>query len=355
MLSLIPGLPQAGRRQAAEVDGSSPPIRWSAGCTASGWSSSRGAGAADAGLRPAGVWSASSATRSSSTTRRPGCCAPTSGCRGSTSGLSARPRRRAASSRDAPPGQGRPPPTTARSQGDALRRVRPRARPLGAGDPGGLRPRLLRARLRRPFAEERERYWSEYRQVGELLGLPPDSIPATYPGLKDYVNGRLADGSLWISEERREQAERMILDPPFTGWQRAAVDARDRDDPADLHRPAAGRDPPPARASLGPGAGGPAALRPPAAARRHPFLAGRRPPAPRGADRPPRSATALWRVDTRTSRDPDQSACSVEILEVREVADPARGSLHRSQVLARADGDGDAQDLGLAGPGRRSS
>ena len=26
---------------------------------------------------------------------------------------------------------------------------------------------------------ERERYWSEYRQVGELLGLPSDSMPAT--------------------------------------------------------------------------------------------------------------------------------------------------------------------------------
>jgi uncharacterized protein (DUF2236 family) len=69
---------------------------------------------------------------------------------------------------------------------------------------------------------ERERYWSEYRQVGELLGLPPDSMPATYLDLRDYVDGRLADGSLWISGHRREQAERMILDPPFSGWTRAA-------------------------------------------------------------------------------------------------------------------------------------
>jgi uncharacterized protein (DUF2236 family) len=70
--------------------------------------------------------------------------------------------------------------------------------------------------------QERERYWSEYRQVGELLGLPPDSMPATYLDLKDYVDGRLADGSLWISKDRREQAERMILDPPFSGWMRMA-------------------------------------------------------------------------------------------------------------------------------------
>lgn len=70
---------------------------------------------------------------------------------------------------------------------------------------------------------ERERYWSEYRQVGEVLGLPPDSMPGTYPELQDYIEGRLGDGSLWISDERREQAVRMVLEPPFSGWQRAAV------------------------------------------------------------------------------------------------------------------------------------
>jgi uncharacterized protein (DUF2236 family) len=72
-------------------------------------------------------------------------------------------------------------------------------------------------------AEERERYWSEYRQVGELLGLPPDSMPATRGELEEYIEGRLGDGSLWISDERREQAARMILEPPFTGLLRTAA------------------------------------------------------------------------------------------------------------------------------------
>jgi uncharacterized protein (DUF2236 family) len=71
--------------------------------------------------------------------------------------------------------------------------------------------------------EDRERYWREYRQVGELLGLPPDSMPATHAGLKRYVEGRLRDGSLWISGERREQAVAMILEPPYTGLLKAAV------------------------------------------------------------------------------------------------------------------------------------
>jgi uncharacterized protein (DUF2236 family) len=69
---------------------------------------------------------------------------------------------------------------------------------------------------------ERERYWSEYRQVGELFGLPPDAMPVSVRGLRRYVDGRLRDGGLWISDERRERAESMILEPPFSGLMRAA-------------------------------------------------------------------------------------------------------------------------------------
>lgn len=70
---------------------------------------------------------------------------------------------------------------------------------------------------------ERERYWSEYRQVGELLGLPPDSMPDSVSGLRAYIDGRLQDGGLWISDEVRERAVRMILDPPYSGLVRAAM------------------------------------------------------------------------------------------------------------------------------------
>jgi uncharacterized protein (DUF2236 family) len=73
-------------------------------------------------------------------------------------------------------------------------------------------------------ASDRDRYWSEYRRVGELLGLPPDSMPATYADLRDYVTGRLTDGSLWISAERREAAKQMVLGPPpFGALLRTAV------------------------------------------------------------------------------------------------------------------------------------
>lgn len=70
---------------------------------------------------------------------------------------------------------------------------------------------------------DRECYWAEYRRVGELLGLPPDSMPTGVADLRDYIDGRLTDGSLWISEERREATKRMILSPPYSGVLRAAV------------------------------------------------------------------------------------------------------------------------------------
>jgi uncharacterized protein (DUF2236 family) len=71
--------------------------------------------------------------------------------------------------------------------------------------------------------DDRERYWAEYRRVGELLGMPPDSMPATVADLRDYIDGRLADDSLWIDEERRAATKAMILSPPFTGVLRVAV------------------------------------------------------------------------------------------------------------------------------------
>jgi uncharacterized protein (DUF2236 family) len=69
----------------------------------------------------------------------------------------------------------------------------------------------------------RDSYWSDYRRLGELLGLPRDAMPATEGELRDYIGQRLRDDSLWISDEQRDLAVGIILEPPFTGWLRAAV------------------------------------------------------------------------------------------------------------------------------------
>ena len=67
-------------------------------------------------------------------------------------------------------------------------------------------------------AEDRESYWADYRQIGMLLGMPADSMPATEPELREYVRGRLDDGSLYISPEVRDRSTGIIFDPPFEGW-----------------------------------------------------------------------------------------------------------------------------------------
>ena len=66
--------------------------------------------------------------------------------------------------------------------------------------------------------EERESYWADYRRIGMLLGMPADSMPATEPELREYVRGRLDDGSLYMSDDVRDQSKAIIFDPPFDGW-----------------------------------------------------------------------------------------------------------------------------------------
>lgn len=72
-------------------------------------------------------------------------------------------------------------------------------------------------------ADEREAYWADYRQVGMLLGMPAESLPETEPELQQYLDRRLSDDSLYISDDVRERAVAIIFDPPFSGWTRLAL------------------------------------------------------------------------------------------------------------------------------------
>jgi uncharacterized protein (DUF2236 family) len=67
-------------------------------------------------------------------------------------------------------------------------------------------------------SDEREGYWADYRRIGMLLGMPADSMPATEPELREYVRGRLDDGSLYMSDYVRDQSKAIVFDPPFDGW-----------------------------------------------------------------------------------------------------------------------------------------
>lgn len=66
--------------------------------------------------------------------------------------------------------------------------------------------------------EDRQAYWADYRRIGMLLGMPPDSMPATEPELREYVYGRLDDGSLYMSDDVRDRSKAIVFDPPFDGW-----------------------------------------------------------------------------------------------------------------------------------------
>ncbi len=70
---------------------------------------------------------------------------------------------------------------------------------------------------------ERESYWSDYRQIGMLLGMPSNSIPATEPEMREYVRGRMNDGSLYISSDVRDRSKSIIFNPPFRGWRKLAA------------------------------------------------------------------------------------------------------------------------------------
>lgn len=72
-------------------------------------------------------------------------------------------------------------------------------------------------------ALEREAYWAGYRRIGMLLGMPDGSLPETEPDLRAYIDGRLNDGSLYISPEISDRAKAIIFDPPFTGFTKLAV------------------------------------------------------------------------------------------------------------------------------------
>lgn len=70
---------------------------------------------------------------------------------------------------------------------------------------------------------EREAYWSDYRQIGMLLGMPSSTIPDTEPEMRDYVKGRMNDESLYISDDVRDRSKSIIFNPPFRGWMKVAV------------------------------------------------------------------------------------------------------------------------------------
>lgn len=64
-------------------------------------------------------------------------------------------------------------------------------------------------------AAEREELWQQWRKVGAVFGLLPDEMPSTYGVFRDYIDGMVESGLLVVTDEARDVARRVILNPPI--------------------------------------------------------------------------------------------------------------------------------------------
>lgn len=67
--------------------------------------------------------------------------------------------------------------------------------------------------------EELDRFWGEYRQIGELLGIPVAYSPQSWSELQRYLAEMLGSDTLYVLPEGRELADRTfkmsVLPSPF--------------------------------------------------------------------------------------------------------------------------------------------
>ncbi len=62
--------------------------------------------------------------------------------------------------------------------------------------------------------DERDAYWQDYRLFGRLFGLADDEMPADIEGFDSYMREMLDGGDLFVSEEARELAIKIVMRPP---------------------------------------------------------------------------------------------------------------------------------------------
>ena len=62
--------------------------------------------------------------------------------------------------------------------------------------------------------DDRAAFYADMKVVGEVFGVPPELLPATYDAFAAYVGGMLASGTLAVGSDARAVA-RAILDPPL--------------------------------------------------------------------------------------------------------------------------------------------
>ena len=71
-------------------------------------------------------------------------------------------------------------------------------------------------RFVRPLSEpQREALWQQWRQVGEIFGIPSDVMPASHSEHRLYMEEMYVSGQLVVTPHARELAREVILNPPL--------------------------------------------------------------------------------------------------------------------------------------------
>jgi uncharacterized protein (DUF2236 family) len=77
--------------------------------------------------------------------------------------------------------------------------------------------------VRRLSDPERERFWQDYRLVGELFGLPRAETPRTYRAYREYMGERIASEDLHVTEEARKLGLAVAFDLPVPAHRTPAL------------------------------------------------------------------------------------------------------------------------------------
>lgn len=70
-----------------------------------------------------------------------------------------------------------------------------------------------------------KQFWLEYRQVGQLFGLAPDAMPATYEDFRHYMHLMLGSSELFVTDEARELGRHVAFQVPVPLYQLPALPA----------------------------------------------------------------------------------------------------------------------------------
>ncbi|HWT93085.1 MAG TPA: oxygenase MpaB family protein [Solirubrobacteraceae bacterium] len=68
--------------------------------------------------------------------------------------------------------------------------------------------------VRRLTRDERDAYWQDYKVIGRHFGLTDADMPDTIEDFEAYFTGMLESGDLHVSDEARELAKQIVMNPP---------------------------------------------------------------------------------------------------------------------------------------------